>query len=420
MIGMAHGEFDIFEKWPDEQNVNEVERQTVLVVDDDRSIREALKIVLRDEYNVTSCQSGTRAIEEFHEGIYVIILDIRMEGKDGFEAYLELKKKAPYIPIIFYSAYQDLKDPFDIMNEFHPFGYVIKGSNYKFLLDLVKSATDYYQKIQENQKLILDLKNLNNSLEEKVIERTATITQQKNQLEHQMDLARQIQESLLPSQVPEITGAVVGFQYRPMMEVGGDFVDILYRYGEPHLGVFICDVSGHGVPAAFLSSMIKMSLNDWDNTVENPTELLYSIERNMRKKMGTNFLTACAGHLNLETGRFTYSSAGHPPPILISGGRASYLERKGGAIWEIGKAEFVPFHADLKPGDRIVLYTDGISEAYNDLEGRMMEDDEFLSFFAAIPELTPSDFCHHVVEEIVKFTGSMSDDLSILAFDYTG
>jgi serine phosphatase RsbU (regulator of sigma subunit) len=209
-----------------------------------------------------------------------------------------------------------------------------------------------------------------------------------------------------------------------MMDVGGDFIDILYRAGEPHLGVFICDVSGHGVAAAFLSSMVKMALNDWDSLVENPSELLYSISKSIRKKLGSNFLTATAGYLNLETGTFTYASAGHPEPILISDGKASCMERKGGAIWEFSESEFPIYQCDLKSGDRIVFYTDGISEVANS-DGKMMSKEELLHFFENIPRLAPSEFCAHVVNEVERISGSstaeaVSDDLSILAFDFLG
>ena len=143
------------------QEINRIENYTtkplILIVDDDANVREALKITLGKKYDLIVCASGNEAIEKVNLPFFAVILDIKMEGKNGFETFIEIKKKKLYIPIIFHSAYQDLKNPYEIMNEFRPFGYVVKGADSKKLLDTLEAAVDYYNQINQNSILVKEL-----------------------------------------------------------------------------------------------------------------------------------------------------------------------------------------------------------------------------------------------------------------------
>ncbi|MEM7181764.1 MAG: adenylate/guanylate cyclase domain-containing protein [Spirochaetota bacterium] len=125
-------------------------KPTILIIDDDVNIRTALKITLGKKYNLNLCSNGNDGIAQMTGEVFAVILDIKMEGKNGFETFTEIKKKNFYVPIIFYSAYQDIKDPMEIMNDFRPFGYVVKGSESNELLHTLESAVDYYLQINRN------------------------------------------------------------------------------------------------------------------------------------------------------------------------------------------------------------------------------------------------------------------------------
>lgn len=129
----------------------------VLVIDDDLHVRDALKIILGKKFDLILCSNGWEGIEKVNSNVYAVILDIKMEGKNGFETFTEIKEKNAYIPIIFHSAYQDIKNPFEIMNDYRPFGYVIKGEDGKQLLTTLESAVDYYLQINKNALLVQKL-----------------------------------------------------------------------------------------------------------------------------------------------------------------------------------------------------------------------------------------------------------------------
>lgn len=132
-------------------------KANILIVDDDVNIREALKFVLEKKYEVILCANGLEALQKMDLSLSAIILDIKMEGKNGFETFTEIKKKKLYVPIIFHSAYQDLKDPYEILNDFRPFGYIIKEGDSKKLIDTIDSAVHYYRQISRNEMLVNEL-----------------------------------------------------------------------------------------------------------------------------------------------------------------------------------------------------------------------------------------------------------------------
>ena len=409
----------------------EVARPTILVVDDDLTLQKALQLLLQNRYEVILCSSGQEAVEQINQRVYTVILDIKMQGKDGFQTFVELKAKHPLVPITFHTAYQDIKDPYEVMNDFRPFGYIVKEGNHSLLMDTVNSAVDYYQKIITTMRLVEELRSLNHHLEDRVRDRTATIqaqntllSNQKSQLELQISMARNIQRTLLPDALPQVPGARTAFEYRPRMDVGGDFIDYVYKPDSRELGLFLCDVSGNGVPAAFLSSMVKMSLRGWHAILADPAALLYEVHESMQGKLANNFLTGHVSHIDLATGVLTYSSAGHPPPLLLrADGRMEFLPVAGGAIFEFLEMQFTNTRVQLEPGDKLLVYTDGVTEAHDE-NMKLLDEKGFLDMLAEYPRESPEVICRNLVRDILNFTGNREDnrpdDMAIVVLEYTG
>jgi DNA-binding NtrC family response regulator len=129
-------------------------RPPVLVVDDDPTIRKSLTTLLRDRYEVIPCASAKEGVSAVHEGVCVAILDVKMGRYDGFWACQEIHRNHPDIPVIFYSAYQDAKDPYDIINNHRPFAYITKDGDVTPLLNAVERAVRLALIIQNGKKLI--------------------------------------------------------------------------------------------------------------------------------------------------------------------------------------------------------------------------------------------------------------------------
>jgi DNA-binding NtrC family response regulator len=131
---------------------------TLLVVDDDESIRNSLYSVLSPHYHVVMCESALQGIRALTAEMSAVILDVKMSPHDGFWACSEIRKIQPDIPVIFYSAYQDIKDPFQIINEHRPFGYIMKDGDPNKLLVTLETATHLYHTTLRSKRIIERLK----------------------------------------------------------------------------------------------------------------------------------------------------------------------------------------------------------------------------------------------------------------------
>ena len=210
---MASDEFDIFrddEEDDDPQSSTDSKQSVILIIDDDRNIRESLETILKDTFDIILCSSGDEGIDAVNFGVDTVILDIKMEGKDGFETYRLIREKNPDIPIIYHSAYQDLKSPYEIMNEFRPFGFISKGEGFAELTSLLNSAVAYHRQIIENQNLLKELKDLNASLEDKVEERTQEVVTKNELLEKEIIERKRIEEALREAERIKVLAETAG------------------------------------------------------------------------------------------------------------------------------------------------------------------------------------------------------------------
>lgn len=268
-------------------------------------------------------------------------------------------------------------------------------------------------------------------MEERVLERTNTIQEQKKILEErnremdeQIQLAQEIQESLLPQAIPDIKGASVAFRYVPMLGIGGDFVDLQYSEEEHRLGFFISDVSGHGVPAALLASMVKMSLSVWPGLRGQPSRTLEALHAALRGKLADHFLTAAVCSLDLKTGELLAATAGHPPLFIVrKTGEIETVRPRGRLIVDmvptIGARDF---QATLLAGDKVLLYTDGLVETRNSAN-QLLGTAGLESLLGLAREHSPEALCDFLLESMRKFAefrDHAEDDVAIMVVEYRG
>ncbi len=127
------------------------DRPVVIVIDDDAGIRNSLARVLKNKYDVRTYPDGSQVLDA-DKNTSCVILDVRMPSHDGFWVGRQIRKKAPDVPIIFHSAYHDAKNPYEIINELHPYGFVVKGESVATLLSLVASAVKFSERLKEGRR----------------------------------------------------------------------------------------------------------------------------------------------------------------------------------------------------------------------------------------------------------------------------
>ena len=242
-------------------------------------------------------------------------------------------------------------------------------------------------------------------------------------LEKELAKARMIQQMLLPQSFPVVVGAHLAYRYVPVYDLAGDFLDYYYKRASGELGFVVCDVSGHGIPAALISAMLKMSLQMWGEFIDDPHGTLMKMRRLLMGKLGDDFVTACLGYVDLGTGLLRCVNAGHTPLVRINAnGAADLIKPDGCIIHERVPQKLEVYEGHLNPGDRLVLYTDGLSEAL-DGSGTALGDDGLIETMRAHSHLAPDEMCEQILRSVIDFVQGrerLLDDCTLFVIEYTG
>jgi sigma-B regulation protein RsbU (phosphoserine phosphatase) len=245
-----------------------------------------------------------------------------------------------------------------------------------------------------------------------------TITQIR--IDEEMRLAQNLQSSILPSPVlfENIPGVKIHAAISESYSVGGDFYDII-RIGDHHLAFVIADVSGKGISAALVmmrvKTMIKMSVRA---LFTQPGRMLTFVNREIMENNDTcRFVTVFLGLFDITTGRFTYSCAGHNPPILCTLGTCNPLFCEKAPGLGIRNHEYTDQRIVLKGNDTLFMYTDGVTEAENK-NGEFYGVDRLLSIVQKSDN--PENMINAVIENVSVFTGGSehNDDMTMLSVQY--
>ena len=251
------------------------------------------------------------------------------------------------------------------------------------------------------------------------VSRLNKVNAEKEFLNRELNIANRIQSSMLPTTMPESISVEVAGNQVPAKQVGGDFYDYFIRNGK--LFFNIGDVCGKGIPAALVMSMTQAVFRTVASKEDSPANIIHDMNAIASRGNSTGmFSTLFVGVLDLATGRLQYSSAGHDKPIIISKGKPHQLKAK--THIPIGIAEETKYQDEetvIAPGDLIMLYTDGLTEATN-TEEKLFGLQRVIATVNG--EFTPSqiiDTMKQAVSDFVK-DAEQSDDLTILAILYKG
>jgi sigma-B regulation protein RsbU (phosphoserine phosphatase) len=239
----------------------------------------------------------------------------------------------------------------------------------------------------------------------------------RERLEHEMQLARQIQQTFIPEHLPEHPGWELAARWRTALQVGGDFYDVIDLPGQ-RLGLFIADVADKGIPAALFMALTRTLVRAAVVQTESPAEALQRVNDLLLPdtKQGM-FVTAAYAVLHLDTGEMTYANAGHNPPLLLknSVGKVKRLTRTGMAL---GVAEGIRIDQrtiHLAPGEIVLFYTDGLTEAFSP-NGDMFGEKRLLKYLAALKVESVEQILEAVDGQLSAFMGNLplADDLTML------
>lgn len=258
------------------------------------------------------------------------------------------------------------------------------------------------------------------------IENLARVTSEKERIGAELQVATQIQASMLPRifpPFPDRPDINVYATMDPAREVGGDFYDF-FLIDPFHFGMVVADVSGKGVPAALFMVIAKTLIKDHACSDPDPARVFtWANQQLCETNEAGLFVTAWMGILDLRTGIVEYVNAGHNPPVVTGeDGTLHYLKQKSGLVLA-GMEDFVYQTASfqMKPGDRLFLYTDGVTEAMNPAD-ELYGEERLLAWLNTHPSLSVSETLHGLRKDIEAFSGGVeqSDDITMLLFEMAG
>jgi sigma-B regulation protein RsbU (phosphoserine phosphatase) len=247
--------------------------------------------------------------------------------------------------------------------------------------------------------------------------RTLVNEQELKVIRKELEIAQRIQSSILPSSFPVSKSFRVAARYCPMSSVAGDFYDFILAK-DHEAGLFIADVSGHGVPAALIASMVKLAATTHRADAENPSSLLDGMNATLCGNTHNQFVTAAYVYLNAATQELRYSAAAHPPMLLLREGEIIEITENGLMLAAFSFATYATLTQSIRPGDRLVLYTDGLLEATNKHE----EEFGCLRLHALVLEtanLPQAEAVDRIIASIQRWSPTQVDDLTLLVCDYT-
>src|ERR1700683_1248604 len=239
---------------------------------------------------------------------------------------------------------------------------------------------------------------------------------QLREIQKELEVARRIQLSILPGAFPDSANFRVAARYVPMTSVAGDFYDFIVA-DDNRVGFLIADVSGHGVPAALIASMVKLAATSQRANAADPARLLAGMNAALCGNTQNQFVTAAYVHLDSIAGTLRYSAAGHPPMLLLRHGEVMEISENGLILAAFDYATYTKGTRKLESGDRFLLYTDGVIEAANS-QGDFFGQDALSAVLRQTAELAPAAATDQIVSEVQRWSASQDDDLTVLICDY--
>jgi sigma-B regulation protein RsbU (phosphoserine phosphatase) len=366
----------------------------VLIADDQPDVVAALRLLLRGAgFDTDAACSVQEVRDRLSVNDYdLLLMDLNYardttSGREGLELLSEVHERDRLLPIIVMTGWGSIETAVEAMR---------------------RGARTFVHKPWENASLTATV---TRELDEARARREAD-AHASRELEH----AQRIQRALLPSPLPEIDGCQMAAMWKPATAFGGDCYDIL-RFSSTRLGLSIADVAGKGLPAALLMANLQASVRAFGIEDARPETVTRQVNRALcRHTPLDRFVTFFYATIDTSRGTLACSNAGHNPPILVrADGTVSRPATGGMVLGVLADNAYSQAELPLRSGDRLVLFTDGITEAGSH-EGREFGDDRLVELVVAHRDRPAPELLDAIFREVSAFTGGVfADDATLIS-----
>ena len=342
----------------------------ILIADDQPDVLRALRLLLKGHgYTTETAASPSDLLEALTRGEFdLLLMDLNYardttSGREGLDLLTQLRTIEGVPPIVVMTGWATVGIAVEAMQR-GVADFVEKPWTNTQLLEVLSKQISLGRERRESARLAVQATQAQNVL-----------ASQFHQQESEIAEARAIQEGFLPKEIPQMEGYEIASAWQSARMVGGDYFDVL-PFESDAFGLCIADVAGKGLPAALLMSNLQAAVRGLASSTLSPDDLCARLNALLCRNMASDrFVTLFYAQLEGASRRLRYTSAGHNPPfVLHQDGSHERLREGGGVLGVFANQSFHVGLAQLQPGDRVVLFTDGVTEACNAAEEEFGED----------------------------------------------
>jgi phosphoserine phosphatase RsbU/P len=385
-------------------------QQRILIADDQKDVLDALKLLLKGHgYLLEMVSTPSDLLEALAQREFdLLLMDLNYardttSGREGLDVLGHLKEMADAPPVVAMTGWATVGLAVAAMQH-GVSDFVEKPSDNARLLEILEKQIEVGRKRREARR---------KATEEKLAREEAIHHFQEQ--EREIAEARAIQERLFPREIPQVAGYEIATSWQSARMVSGDYFDVL-ALGEDTLGLCIADVAGKGIPAALLMSNLQAAVRGLSSPSLTPDLLCNSLNSIVWKTTHPDrFITLFYAQLDGSARRLRYANAGHNAPIVVrAAGSHERLQEGGGVLGVFEEPSFGLGTVDLAPGDRLVLFTDGVTEASN-REGEEFGEQRLLCLLEEHRKRSANGIQEKIAAAISEFSGGhLTDDATLL------
>jgi len=365
----------------------------ILVADDQPDVLEALRWLLTGEgYEPEFVSSTDAVLERLRERPFdLLLMDLNYSrdttsGREGLELIPRVRAHDPLLPIVVMTGWGSVDTAVEAMR---------------------RGARSFVQKPWEDVALL--------EIVQREIDDAQATKRRDAKQQREFEEARLIQRGLLPVTLPQMPGVQLASSWRPADGVGGDCFDVL-TFPSGGVGITIADVAGKGVPAALLMSNLQAAVRAFAQDGAAPAAVCTSVNRLLCRNMASGrFVTFCYAYIDPSRRKLTYANAGHNPQLVVrSNGAVDRLVPSGTVLGVFADGTYEQGTLALGPGDRLVFYTDGITEGRNPA-GEEFGDEQLAAVAVRHRRLPAEDMLASVMRDVETFNaGTYEDDATLI------